>query len=271
MNRHRIAERLRTSQAGSTGPYTDEQWERALVAAERSDTLSIAIRAITLVVVYALLARAIVTGLTGAALLLPLVIELIAMLLVGWLVMRPLIDCRKFRKTAGGIVHNLIFLALLLAAVYGLLRIDARIALPDRMTLTTTLEMLAPLREDTALLLAIAAAVVGLLISSLSEALHWRSRGGVFVWTSINFIGTRLAVLLVLGFLGAFILLPAWALESLPDRNSPLVEALATQQWAWPVWTLLLVLDAGALGMLTMMHREAKEKHVKQAGRSDND
>jgi hypothetical protein len=266
MDRHRIAERIRAHQAKNTGPYTDEQWERALVASQRSDALSITIRAITLVVVYALLARAVLNGLTGAALLLPLVIELIAMVLVGWLALRPLIDCRKFRKSMGGIVQNLIFLGLLLAATYGLLKVDARIVLPDQMTLTTLLEALAPLREDAALLLAIVAAVVGLLASSLNEALHWRSRGGVFVWTSINFISSRLAVLLVLGFLSAFILIPLWGLEWLPDRNSPLVETLATQQWAWPVWTVLLILDAGALVMLTMMHREAREKHAQQRG-----
>jgi hypothetical protein len=259
---------IKIRHAENPSPYTEEQLEDALIASQRSDVLSI--RAITLLVVYALLARAILNGLTGASLLLPLVIELIAMLLVGWLVLRPLIDCGKFRKSMGGIVQNLIFLALLLAAAYGLLKVDARIVLPDQMTLTTLLEALAPLREDTALLLAIVAAVVGLLASSLNEALHWRSRGGVFVWTSINFISSRLAVLLVLGFLSAFILLPAWGLEWLPDRNSPLVETLATQQWAWPVWTVLLILDTGALVMLTMMHREAKEKHAKQGGQSDN-
>lgn len=265
MDRHSIARKIRTHQAENTGPYTDEQWELALVASQRSDALSIVIRAITLVVVYTLLARTIVNDLTGAALLLPLVIELIAMLLVGWLVLRPLINCRKFRKSMGGIVQNLIFFGLLLAAAYGPLKVDARIVLPDQMTLATLLEALAPLREDTALLLAIAAAVVGLLASSLNEALHWRSKGGVFVWTSINFIASRLTALLVLGLLGAFILLPAWALDWLPDRQSPLIETLASQQWAWPVWSILLILDAGALVMLTMMHREAREKRARQS------
>jgi hypothetical protein len=262
---------IKIRHAENPSPFTEEQLEDALIASQRSDVLSITIRAITLLVVYALLARAILNGLTGASLLLPLVIELLAMLLVGWLVLRPLIDCRKFRKSMGGIVQNLIFLGLLLAAAYGLLKVDARIVLPDQITLTAVLEAVAPLREDTALLLAIVAAVTGLLASSLNEALHWRSRGGVFVWTSINFIASRLAVLLVLGFLSAFILLPAWGLEWLPDRNSPLVETIGTQQWAWPVWTILLILDAGALVMLAMMHRDAKKKLALQAGRSDSE
>lgn len=247
MDRHKFAERIRTHQAENTGPYTDEQWERALVASQRSDALSITIRAITLVVVYALLARAVLNGLTGPTLLLPLVVELIAMLLVGWLVLRPLIDCRKFRRSMGGIMRSLIFFALLLAAAYGLL------------------ESPASLRDDTALLLAIASAVAGLLVSSLNEALHWRSQRGVFVWTSINFMSFRIGVLLVLGFIGAFILLPAYFLEVLPDRDSPLVESLAVQQWAWLVWTILLLLDIGALTVQTMMHREAREKHTQPA------
>ncbi len=49
---------IRSYQTDGTGPYTEEQSERALVASRRSDALSIAIRAITLVVVCTLLVAA---------------------------------------------------------------------------------------------------------------------------------------------------------------------------------------------------------------------
>lgn len=265
MDKADIARRVRDRASSSQGPYTDDQWDQALLTSQRSDLVSVGVRLATLVVVYFLLARAILNGLTGATLLLPLVLELLALQLLGWLLMRPAISCPKFHRSMGGVVGNLFILALLVGALVALLKIDARIDLPDPLTISAILAALAGLTEDVNLMLAVAAAVLGLATSSILEIMAWRRHRGVFVWTTVMVTATRVALILVLVLIiGVGVVWPLLAFEVLPAPDSALVQWLSPQQWAWPIWVTLLLIDLGTVLVMASMHRQARDKKAAQ-------
>lgn len=155
----------------------------------------------------------------------------------------------------GSLPARLIFFAVLVALSYGLLA-----SLPDLGPVAardprSVLDWMG----SQGLLWPSLAAVSALAVHSLREALQWRHAGApadeVFVWTSIQFIATRFAVLVVLALLVGIplgMLLPGlWpAFGGLGDHA----------RWmAWGVWTLLLLLDVGATLVLAGMHREASQ------------
>lgn len=231
------------------GGYRVGDLDAALARSERSDPLSVAVRLAALGAVYLLLARAVAAGAPAQALLLPLLIELLAVLGIGSLIGRWLVDCPSFRQSMGGPIARLLSFGVLLALLA---------SLPDG----SWREALDPawvgrwIREQ-GLHWPIAAAVGGLLLHSLREALTWRARRGiergVFVWTSIQLLATRVAVLIVLALIVGIPV--ALFLPGLLAALGGLGPHAGTV--AWCVYGVLLAVDLGAVIVLALMHRDA--------------
>lgn len=235
------------------GGYRVAELDAALVRSERSDPVSIGLRLLQIAIVHGLLAAAVLGGLPAQALLLPLLIELLGMFVIGSLMAALLVDCPAFRESLGSLPARLIFGAVLVALSYGLLA-----SLPELgpVAARDPRSVLDWMRAQ-GLLWPSLAAVTALAVHSLREGLKWRRAetraGEVFVWTSIQFIATRFAVLVVLA------LLVGIPLGLLLPGLGPALAGLGDQaRWmAWGVWTLLLLLDGGATLVLAGMHRDA--------------
>lgn len=243
------------------GAYRVGDLDAALTGSERSDPLSIALRLLLLGAFYALLGRAVAHGAPAQALVLPLLVELLAVTAVGSLMALWPVDCPTFRRSTGGPIARIVCVAVLLALLVGLLA-----SLPD-WSWRDARDASHVLSWVTAhgLHWPIAAAVGGLSVHSAHEALDWRARGGVrhgvFVWTSIQFLGTRIAVLIAIGL---FIGIP------LAVFVPGIVEAMGGlghhAGWvAWCCFGLLLAVDVGATLVLAMMHRDASREAGSEA------
>lgn len=235
------------------GAYRVGDLDAALARSERSDPLSITLRLLLLGAFYALLGRAVAHGAPAQALVLPLLVELLAVLAVGSLMALWPVDCPTFRRSMGGPGARLVCVAVPMALMAGLLG-----SLPD-WSWRDARDASQVLSWITAhgLHWPIAAAVGGLMVHSAHEALDWRARGGVrhgvFVWTSIQFLSTRIAVLIAIGL---FIGIP------LAVFVPGIVEAIGGlghhAGWvAWCCFGLLLAVDVGATLVLALMHRDA--------------
>lgn len=235
--------------------YSDAELDAALLRSQGSDVFSVGTRLVAIVVVFGLLARAIQDGLTAPYLILPLIAELLAMFWIGWLMSRTVVRCPVFRKSAGtlGVVLWTLVIALGMAAWLAydptagdmaLGRIAANAAAAWATIVANGLHW------------AVLVAVLGLCVSTVMEIQAWRQTGGVFVWTAITTTGTRIGLLILLGFVA---MVPAMfvgpMVVSLLEAQGWLA-LLSQGQWAWPVWAVLLALDLGVLIVLTLMHRE---------------
>ncbi|MGQ0801218.1 MAG: hypothetical protein ACT4NL_14065 [Pseudomarimonas sp.] len=243
------------------GGYTDAEIDAALLVSQRSDPISVAVKLGTLALVYALLACAIMGGMTAPYLVLPLIVEFLAMFWIGWIMVRTVVPCPAFRRSAGGLLTVIIWTAVVGGAIVGWLIHDARAGLPpDASGELIRATMLSKLLGHS-LHWAIVAALIGLLVSTALEISAWRRRGsGVFVWTAIAHTGVRIGLVFVGGL---FVVLVGAIFKK------PLVALLADSDWgpllsqgnfAWPIWALLLLLDLGAVAVLALMHRDLKRK-----------
>ncbi len=243
------------------GGYTDSEIDSALLSSQRSDPLSVAVKLGTLALVYTLLARAIMSGMTAPYLVLPLIVEFLAMFWIGWIMVRTVVPCPAFRRSAGGLVTVIIWTVVVGAASVGWLIYDARAGLPPEATGELVRATMQSKLLGHGLHWAIAAALIGLLVTTTLEVSAWRRRAsGVFVWTAIAHTGVRIGLVFVVGLfvvlVGAIFKKP---LAGLVAQNG-WSEMLSQGSFAWPIWAALLLLDLGAVVVLALMHRDLKRK-----------
>jgi hypothetical protein len=250
--RHPISGPMLTADS-RLGDYRVGDLDAALARSERSDPLSLALRLALVGVVYALLARAVSAGAPAQALVLPLLVELLAVFAVGSAIGLWPVNCPTFRRSMGGPIARLLCVVVLAALVVGLLASLPGWSWRDALDPARVL----PWAMGYGLHWPILAAVAGLVVHSAHEALDWRARGGVdhgvFVWTSIQFLATRIAVMIVIALLigiplAIFVPGIAEAAGGL-GRHAGLV--------AWCCFGLLLAVDVGATIVLALMHRDA--------------
>ncbi len=239
----------------ANGGYTDAELDAALLRSQRSDPLAVALRLLTLGLVYGVLARAVAAGLASPYLLLPMLAELLLIFWLGWLLSRSVVRCPAFRRSAGSGLGVAVWSALILAVALGWVAWDplaGEFSLQD-------LKPRAAAAFDTTLQhglhWALLAMLVGLLAATVGEVAAWRRSGGVFVWTSITTAGTRIGLLVLLGMVAALaagFLAPLWQGSGLG--------AWLDQRLAWLVWSILLVLDLGVVVVLALMHRDLRRR-----------
>ena len=228
--------------------------DAALLSTQRSDRVGVSLRVLQILIVHALLARAVAGGLPAQAVLLPLLIELLAMFWIGSMLVGRPVPCATFRASAGGPVARLFCSALVAAAVCALLWTVPALSSGGRFEPADVPAWL----YQHGLHWAFLGSVGGLGLHSLREVLAWRARGGiragVFVWSSIQFIAARIAVVIYAGLLLG---LPVFLLAP------KLLQALATQSspsGAWMLWGLLLALELATLAVLSLMHRDLSDR-----------
>ncbi len=242
-----------TEQRRELGGYTEAEFDREFVRSQRSDALSVAIRAVTLVVVYGLLARAIKShDLPSWLLVLPFAVEFLVIFWLGWFLSRFVVSCPAFRKSAGsfGLV---LFWSLLLAGGMGAAIVfnpggepapAGAAALHDAWNWVVRTDM------HWALLAMLAALIVG----TAQEVMRWKQVGGVFVWTSIMTAGFRLGVAFLMAFFGIFV--AVFAGEFIVDLADARLQFGGTVL-NWVLFGFIVLVEVATVVVSVLMHRDA--------------
>lgn len=245
------------------GPYREADFDAAFVRTHRSDWVSVGLRALVLVLVYALLARAIRTEQLGVGFVfLPLAVEFLAIFWIGWVMATFLVDCKDFRKTSGSLGLVLFWTLVILGAITARLAWDGERGELDPGLVPANLAIVWAKVRSSGLGWAMLVAAVGLVVATIPEVLRWRRTGGVFVWTSIMNSGFRLGVMVLLAFVvgmvgivGAEFLLPVVAEER-------------ARAWPWVAFGFLLLADVLTLVIATLMHRDLGRKAAARTARA---
>lgn len=255
MSRESQAAKPEAERRSELGGYSDAEFESALARSQSSDVFSVGARALTLVAVFWLLAHAIqVHDLPAWLLILPLVVEFIAIFWIGFVLSRFIVDCPTFAKSAGSLGLLLTWTVASLIVLFAVAGIDPELHGWRWQHIGTGVQILWFSLAKLGLHWVIFVSLSGLLISTSIEVLRWRRLRGVFVWTSIMNTGFRLGVMLLLGIVGfvAVLLLDNAFYFSLAD--------LSAKELAWAVFAFLLVGEVLTLIVSTLMHREALSK-----------
>ena len=225
------------------GGYTDREFEEAMLRSQRSDPLTVAIRLLTLVVVYWLLARAVSKFHLPVSLLwLPLAAEFLAIMWVGRFLVRPFVDCKAFAQSMGGWLAFVIWNAIVIGAYVAALAWDS-----DKHGFAGAFAERWALVRESGMHDAIGVAIVGLVLSTIVEVVRWRAVRGVFVWTSIMASGFRIGVLFLCAMLAAVLgIVFGKAIGGRPGLWN----------WSWIVFGFLLLVDVATLVVSTLFHRE---------------
>ncbi|PYG04011.1 MULTISPECIES: hypothetical protein [unclassified Thioalkalivibrio] len=238
------------------GPYDAQEMEGALRRSLATDRLTLGVRLATLVVFYALAARAVADGLPASHLLIPLVFEFVFMLWLGLVISRTVVDCPDFRAANGiGLVPLFWTLAVAGGALIWLAWGEDGLSaarVPDAALQTWQHSI------ETGLVWAMLAGVIGLTAASAHEIAEWRRTGGAFIWTSTLFATMRILLAIFVLPLVIFLLLPLLI---------PLITQMIHGELnpAWAVWTVLLVLDLGVVVTGALLHRHLEQKAAQEA------
>lgn len=229
------------------GGYTDAEFAEAMLRSQRSDPLTIAIRAATLIVVYVLLARAVAKFQLPVSLLwLPLAAEFLAIMWIGRFLVRPFVDCKAFAQSVGGWFAFVFWNLVVVGAYAAAFAWDS-----DKGGFSGVFAERWTMVRQSGMHWAIGAAVVGMLLATIVEVVRWRAVRGVFVWTSIMASGFRMGVLVLCVFLGVFV--AVFVANFLGD-------SVERWNWSWVVFGFLLFVDLATLVVTTMFHRELLQK-----------
>lgn len=236
-------------------PYSEAEFDAAFVRTHRSDWASVAIRALMLLVVYWLLARAIRKEALGVGfVLLPLAVEILAIFWVGWIMATWLVSCEAFRRTAGSLVLAIAWTLVILGLIAARLGLGGDPTHFDTAHIPANLAIVWTKVRDSGLSWAMLAAVAALVLATIPEILRWRREGGVFVWTSIMNSGFRLGVMVLLAFVGGLVAIIG------AEFVLPVTSEGRAAWWPWVAYWFLLVADVLTLGISTAMHRDIGRK-----------
>ncbi|MEM7706175.1 MAG: hypothetical protein AAF358_11510 [Pseudomonadota bacterium] len=237
--------RLTDSQERAFSKAMDKSFRESL----RSDPGSIAVATTTMAVSYALVARAIIQGEIGLRyVVLPWVIEFLAIMWVGVILTRTWVREPVFRAISGSVRVALgwtivlglpFFVLLILKTGFDVTAMRSGVADAIGRLLSSGMAW------------ACGAVLLGLVLDTQRDVAAWRREGGTFVWPATHRFGLRFAALLVMlfvGYFGLWLLLAisdAVGLELLPKSNSP----------AWLGWGFLLATDVLVLVGGVILHR----------------
>jgi len=237
------------------GPYREADFDAEFLRTHRSDWASVALRLALIAGIYWLLARAIRTDqLSAGFVVLPLVVEFIAVFWIGWVMATWFVDCETFRKSAGSFGLALFWTIVVAGAMAGLLAWDGNAERIDASRIPEQFGAAWSRIRGSGLHYALGFAVAGLIVSTVPEVLRWRRKGGVFVWTSIMNSGFRIGIMILLGFVGGLlgILLGEFLLPVVAEERDAL--------WPWAVFWFLLVADVATTIVAALMHRDLGKK-----------
>jgi len=244
------------------GAYAAADMDAALLRSQSSDPLAVGLRLLGIGVVYALLGHAVANGLSSPYLLLPLWFELFVATWMGWLMARTVVPCPTFRRSGGSLFAMLVWSGVLLVPPALALAWDPVAGTLDPFRIPDGSRLAWHTVLASGLHWALLAAAGGLALSSIGEVLAWRRQGGVFVWTSLSTMSTRIALVFALAALaGIPLIFLGGLLKDLVARSSWL-PLLSEGLWAWPVWTVLLLLDVGVVLVLALMHRDLRREQA---------
>ncbi len=242
------------------GGYSDAEFDAEFARSHRSDVVSIAIRVVTLIVVFAMLARAIRShDLPPWLLLLPMAFEMLLIFWIGWILSRFVVSCPAFRKSAGRFALVLFWsVAIIGAGVAAILFNPGGESNPDSFKDGVAGALQWILRTD--LHWALLAMTAALLASTSQEVTRWRQEHGVFVWASIMNAGFRIGILFLLGFFGFIIALVTggWLVEYIAET----LFAYTGRPLVWAFFGGLLIVEIITLVVSTLMHRETLAKRA---------
>lgn len=259
MSRKRQSE---ADQRRELGGYSEAEFDAEFVRSQRSDLVSVIVRVLSLVIVYGLVARAILAhDLPPWLLVLPFAVEFLTIFWVGWLLSRFVVSCEVFAKSAGSfglvVLWSLVLGGGMLAAM---IFNPGGTAQPD--------SSVGGLREAgswivrTDLHWALLTMVLVLLGSTYQEVMRWKQIRGVFVWTSIMTAGFRIGVAFLLGFAGVFIAM--FAGDLFVDLADVRVCGGGTVL-NWLLFAFIVIVEIATLVISVWMHRDAMKTNTQTA------
>ena len=222
----------------------------------RSDAASVVFAGITLVISNAIIARAIVNdGLSLGYVVLPWVLEYLAIMWVGVLLTRTWVREPVFRAISGSVWVALGWTVFLLLPYVLVLSWDA---IFSQGQLSESLPAAWHRLVDSGVIWACLAVVLGLLVDTGRDVAAWRRAGGTFVWPATHRFGFKFAALLALLLMAPFALWGIAAVGSMLGvdpfyRGFPMT---------WIAFGLLLAAEVLVLGVGTWMHHRALAGHA---------
>jgi len=242
------------------GGYSNAEFDAEFARSHRSDVVSIAIRVVTLIVVFGMLARAIRShDLPPWLLLLPMAFEMLVIFWVGLVLSRFFVSCPAFAKSAGSFALALFWSIALVGAFIAAIMFnpggESR-PVSFHAGMADTLQWI--VRTD--LHWTLLAMTAALLASTAQEVTRWQRERGVFVWASIMNAGFRIGIIFLLGFFGFIIamLSGGWLVETVAEA----LFAYTGRPLVWAFYAALLIVEIITLIVSTLMHREALAKQA---------
>lgn len=225
----------------SSPQLSDREFAAALKQHVRADPLSVALRVLSLLLVYGLLARAIAQGQLSLALLwLPLAVQFVALMWMGLVLSYTLVECPVFRQTLRS-WWEIVLWTLATAAPYALwLAYDPLAGQWDPANWLVRWQGFWLEARQAGLHWILAVGLLGMALSSLIEALQWRQRGGVFHWSQAVSLGFLVAALVLIGLLLMVLTAVSMAIPLLGSWWEQIPRL-------WWYWGLLLLAEMGAL------------------------
>ena len=234
------------------GGYSEAEFDAEFVRTQRSDIASVAVRAVTLVIVYGLLARALTKGELGAAYLwMPMAFEFLLVFWLGLLLAYVFVDCDRFAESARKPKLTMFWTLVVVGSFALAFAWDGEAGSPSTALLRERLPGLGDTIIASGLVWAFVVGAVMLGASTAIEVRRWRQLGCVFVWTSIIDLGLRGAALLILTLLMFFVV--AFLSEVFNPFETP-------RRLAWVTYGFLLVVEVAALVLGVAMHRDLMKK-----------
>ena len=229
------------------GGYSEAEFDAEFVRTQRSDVGSVAVRAITLVIVYGLLARALLAGeLSAAYLWMPMAFEFLLVFWLGLLLSCLFIDCPRFAQSARKPILTLFWTLAVVGAFALAFAWDSEAGSPSATLLRQRLPAIGDTVIASGLVWAFVAGAAMLVASTALEVHRFRRVGGVFVWTSIIDLGLRGAALILLALLMLFV--TGFLFELIDPFETP-------RRLAWITYGFLLMVEIAALVLGVFMHR----------------
>ncbi|MEM7053732.1 MAG: hypothetical protein AAF446_04200 [Pseudomonadota bacterium] len=230
----------------------------------RSDSVSVIVYSLTLVITYTLIARAIATHELGFGyILLPWIVEYLLILWIGVLLTRTWVKEPIFAAISSRTGIALGWTVALLAPYAIVLGWQSLFGLnPEAGSVSAAWERL----MDSGMVWACVAVTVGLLLDTVRDVTAWRTSGGAFVWPATHRFVFRVAAMLAVCLATPFVL---WLLAAVGTLVGS--EAVSGEfHLSWLLFSMLLAADGLVLIVGTWLHRRDVRTRRPSAGSEAN-
>ena len=230
----------------------------------RSDSVSVIVYSLTLVITYTLIARAIAThGLSFGYILLPWIVEYLLILWIGVLLTRTWVKEPIFAAISSKLGIVMGWTVVLLAPYVIVIAWQALFGPdPEAGSVSAAWERLV----DSGMVWACVAVTVGLLVDTVRDVTAWRGSGGAFVWPATHRFAFRVAAMLAVCLATPFVLWLLAAGMALVDSDA----ASDQFQLSWLLFSMLLAADLLVLIVGTWLHRrDSREERLKTMTEAD--